>query len=262
MTTNFLETVRNYFNEEFTHQAANSLDESSSGISKALSAIIPTGLAVVLRKATSGNEEANDVFNMATEASGYFPQSPNLSDLHNDERGSDLPSQILGDNQSAIENGVSRFAGIKNSSAASLMTLALPVIMGLLGKHSRQNTLSASGIAGFLSSQRNEILHSLPPGFSSLAGMPEMSSPGIPPASINSNTKTDLSDQLETVEKKPFWRNKWWILIIIIAVIVLLIYFSKGCNNTMENTAFTSGHHQNISLLSSSLFPANTHLQN
>ncbi len=236
MALNFLETIKNYFTGEFNIQAANSLDESSTGVSKGVSAIIPIGLAGILRKATSENEGANSVFSMATDVAGYFPQSPNLSDLHNEERGSDIPSRIFGNNQSLVDSAVSKFAGITNSSASSLMTLAMPVIMGLLGKHAEQNNLSASGLSGFLSSQKDNILQAMPPGMSSLAGILGLGSLGAVPSSLSSNIKSDVVDSTETIVDKPRANAKWLFpLIIIIAVIALLWYFSKSCNNTRQN---------------------------
>ena len=50
MSFNLMETVKNFFTSEFTNQASSALGEDSPGISKALSAIIPTGLAGILNK--------------------------------------------------------------------------------------------------------------------------------------------------------------------------------------------------------------------
>ncbi len=234
MALNFLETVKNYFTSEFSNQAANSLDESSAGVSKALSAIVPAGLAGILRKATSGNEGADSVFNMTKDAAGYLSPIPNLTDLHNDERGSEIPSSIFGSNQSQVESAVAHFGGIKNSSAAALITLALPAIMGFLGKHAAQNNLSASGLAGFLSSQKDNISQTMPAGLSSLAPLVGLGSLETAASSMSSTIKPDIADSTQTVVNKP--RAKWLIpLIIIIAVILLLVYFSRGCNNTTPN---------------------------
>lgn len=243
MAINFLDTVKNYFTGEFSNQAANSLDESGSGVSKALSALIPAGLAGIVSKATSGNEGANSILDMAKGAIGFSSPSPNLSNLHNDEKGSDIPSRIFGSNQSEVTNVISQFAGIKNSSSSSLMTLVLPAIMGLLGKHAEQNNLSSGGLSGFLSSQKDHIMQAMPAGLSSLTGMLGLGSLVSAASSIGSNIKSnvadrtsDVIDRTRTVVDKPAGGNKWlWPLIIILAVIALLWYFSKSCNNTTEN---------------------------
>lgn len=241
MALNFLDTVKSYFSGEFANQAANSLDESGSGISAALTALIPTGLAGILSKATSGNEGAGLVFNKATDASKYLQSSPNLSDLHNDEKGSDIPSIIFGTNQTNVSSAVSKFAGIKSSSAASLMTLALPAIMGFLGKHAEQNNLSASGLSGFLSSQKDQIMQAMPTGLSSLAAMLGFQLPAAS-APMGSHIQPGLTEPLSkgidptysVAEKRT---GKSWLvpLIVILAAIALLIYFSRSCSHTTPN---------------------------
>ena len=240
MPLNFLETVKSYFTAEFSNQAANSLDESSSGVSKALSAIIPVSLAGILNKATSGNEGAESIFNMAKGAIGYFSTLPNLSNLNNDEAGSEIPSKIFVSDESQITRAVSQFSGIKNSSASSLITLALPAIMGLLGKQAQQSNLSASGLSGFLSSQKDNIMQTMPSGLSSLAGMLGLGSIGAAASSMASNIKSGVVDTTQAIADKPAGGAKWLLpLILILAAIALLWYFSRSCNKSTENTVVT-----------------------
>jgi outer membrane protein OmpA-like peptidoglycan-associated protein len=242
MALNFLDTVKSYFNGEFSNQAANSLDESGSGVAAALSALVPTGLAGILNKATSGAGGADEVFNLATGASKYLHSSPNLSDLHNDEKGSNIPSLIFGNNQSGVASAISHFTGIKNSSAASLMTMALPAIMGLLGKHAEQNNLTASGLSGFLSSQKDHIMQAMPAGLSSLAGMLGFQLPASA-ASMSSNIKSGLTepaahriDPTHPVVEKPARGKNWLVpLVVIVAAVAMLIYFSRSCSHTTPN---------------------------
>lgn len=167
-----METVKNYFTSEFTNQASSALGENSSGISKALSAIIPTGLAGILGKAISGTEGANDVLSMAKNAIGNISGgASNLMNNTNQEQGSNMVSSLFGGNQSGVVNAISRFAGLKDSSVSSLMSMGLPAIMGILGKHAEQNNLSAGGLSGFLSSQKDHIMQAMPAGLSSITSM-------------------------------------------------------------------------------------------
>ena len=243
MALNFLETVKNYFTAEFVNQASNSLDESNHGISKALLAIIPSGLSGILSKATSGNEGANSIFNIAKDATGYLSPLPNLSNLHNDEKGSNIPSRIFGNNQSQVNSAISQYAGIKNSSVSALMTLAIPVIMGHLGKHAEQNNLSASGLSGFLSSQKDHIMQAMPAGLSSLAGILGLDSLGAAASSMVSDIKLTADDIMPTMADEPKRGAKWLLpLIIILIAIALLWYFSRSCNQTQstENPVTTT----------------------
>ena len=233
MAPNFLETLRNYFTTEFSNQAANSLDESGAAVSQALSAIVPVALSGIMAKATSGNEGADSVFNMARDATAYLSPIPNLTDLHNDERGSEIPSRIFEGSQSDVEKSIARFAGIRNSSASYLITLALPAVMGFLGKYAAQNNLSAVGLAGFLSSQKDSIVQGLPSGISSLA--PVTGFGASQPLASTTSAATSAAFPINNPDTTG--KGKKWLipLIIIIAVILLLLYFSRGCNNTTTN---------------------------
>jgi outer membrane protein OmpA-like peptidoglycan-associated protein len=238
MSFNLIEMVKNFFTGEFTSQASAALGENSSDISKALSAIIPTGLAAILNKATSGTEGANEVLNMAKSAVGSVTGNVNLTSDATMEKGSSMLSGLFGNNQSGIIGTLSRFAGIKDSSASSLLSMGLPAIMGLLGRHAEQNNLSASGLAGFLSSQKDHILNALPSGLSSMAGMLGLGSLGSAAASMASRAKSTGGDSIQGAADKASGTAQWLLpLIIILAAIALLWYFSKSCNQTKPSTA-------------------------
>ena len=240
MAENFIERIQNYFTEEFDHHASNSLDESSTGISKALSAIIPVGLEGVARKATSSNDAAARVYDQCVDAANYYSPQPNLTNLHNDEKGSLLASTIFGDKESHIEKAIAQYAGVRQTSVDALSLLAMPVIMGLLGKYAVENNLSANGLAGFLSSQKENIRHALPEGMSFVKELDYNS-----PAPVGDEIDPDINVSESSITERP--KKKTWMLpiIIIVLVIALLIYFSKGCGRTKtsnESTGTNSIH--------------------
>jgi len=237
MSFNLMETVKNYFTSEFTNQASSTLGEDNSGISKALTAIIPTGLAGILNKATSGTEGANSIFEMAKNAIGNASGNTSLTGTENVQKGNSMLGSLFGSNQQGIVGAISKFAGIKDSSASSLMSMGLPAIMGILGKHAEQTNLSASGLSGFLSSQKDHIMQAMPPGLSSLAGMLGLGSvsAGIP--SMTTHAKPIVTNAAQEILDEPK-RNNWLLpLILIIAAIGLLWGLSRGCNQTRPSTA-------------------------
>lgn len=237
MAFNLIETVKNYFTSEFTNQASSSLGESSSGISKALTAIIPTGLAGILSKATSGTDGANSIFDMAKNAISSISGNTSLSSPENTQKGNSMISSLFGSNQSTIASAISNFAGIKDSSASSLMSMGLPAIMGLLGKHAEENNLSASGLSGFLSSQKDHIMNALPPGLSSVAGMVGLGSAGTAAASTASHLKSGVANTSQQVEEEAKGNNWLVPLILILIAVGLLWYFSRSCGQTRQSTA-------------------------
>src|SRR5665213_1495044 len=110
MSFNLMETVKHYFTDEFTNQASSTLGESTSGITKALSAIIPTGLAGILIKATSGNDGANSILEMAKNAFSSNAGSPELA---SPENGSNMLSDLFGTKEAGINTAISQFSGVK-----------------------------------------------------------------------------------------------------------------------------------------------------
>lgn len=241
MSFNLIEMAKSYFTNEFANRAASTLGESTSGISTALSGIIPASLAGILNKATAGTEGANDIFSMAKNAISSVSGSADLTSAANTQAGSGLLSGIFGNKQAGVVEAVSSFAGIKNSSSSSLMSMALPAIMGLLGRHAEQNNLSASGLSGFLSSQKDHILQALPSGLSSIAGLFGLGSLGSSVSSAASRVQHTFSDAAHTAEEKASGGAKWLLpLILILAAIALLWYFSKSCNKPAEEVTPTS----------------------
>lgn len=244
MSFNLIETVKSYFTNEFNNQAATSLGENSSDISKALSAIIPTGLAGILGKATSSSQGANDILSMAKNAIGSISGgSSNLVGSTNQEQGSNMLSSLFGGSQSGIVGAISKFTGMKDSSISSLMSMGLPAIMGILGKHSEENNLNASGLSGFLTSQKDHIMQAMPAGLSSITGMLGLGSIGAAASSMMSNAKSGVSstaNAAQTIVDKPRG-NKWLLpVIIIVAILALLWLLSKGCNETKSTNAIVT----------------------
>lgn len=240
MSFNLLEMVKNYFTSDFTNQASSILAENTSGVSKALTAIIPTGLAGILNKATSGTAGANEVYENAKNSVEYVSGTNTVTSNENIGKGNAMIGNFFGGTQSGILDSISKYAGIKESSTSSLMSMALPPILGILGKHAEQNNLSASGLAGFLSSQKDHIMQAMPAGLTSMAGMLGFDSIGSAASSITSNIKsTDLRspiDDVHTISETP--KAKWLVpLIAILIILALLWYFSRSCNQTKPSTA-------------------------
>ena len=237
MPFNLLEMVKNYFTSEFINHASSLLGENTSGTSKALTAVIPTGLSGILNKATSGTEGANEVYDTAKNSLDTVSGNTPLTSDDNIRKGSSLINNLFGGLESGIMGNIAAFAGIKESSASTLTSMALPAIMGILGKHAEQNNLSASGLAGFLSSQKDSIVQAMPAGLTSLIGMLGLGSIATSPTpGIKSPDIKTPSGEIKTISETP--TAKWLVpLIVILIIIALLWYFSRSCNQTKPSPA-------------------------
>lgn len=237
MTPTLIQTVKTYFTSDFTLQAANALNEKKSSISKALTAIIPAGLAGILNKATTGKEGAHDIFDRSKNSAINLPEFHDLSKLNNEAQTTNNTSDIFGANQSLIDGTIARYAGIKDSSAATLMALALPAIMGLIGKHAGRKKLSASGLSGFLSSQKDDIIYAMPSGIASLASILGFSPFDTMDSPIISTINTGVIEKKEAVTNGNGGSMKWIApLVIILIAITALWHYGKSCNKPVENT--------------------------
>ena len=79
-------------------------------------------------------------------------------------------SSLFGHNLSEVTGSVARYAGISGSSAASLLSVAAPLVLGYIGRRMRSDQLSVAGLADLLQGQRAQLASSLPTGFK----MPEL----------------------------------------------------------------------------------------
>ncbi|MEO8721495.1 MAG: DUF937 domain-containing protein [Ginsengibacter sp.] len=239
MSFDLLDMVKNYFTGDLIKQASTQLGENPSAISKAMIAIIPTSLAGILNKATSGAEGAKEVYESAKNFAEKDLEIDASGFGGNDNR---IMDGFFGADQSEVLLNISKYSGIKESSSYPLMSMAFPPILGILGKHAAQNNLSASGLSGFLSSQKRQMMQAMPSGLTTVSTMLGLNPVGTTASSLASDEKLETLktpiDDIHTISETP--TAKWLVpLLVILAVIALLWYFSKGCNQTKTVTATT-----------------------
>jgi OmpA-OmpF porin, OOP family len=243
-TFNLLDMAKSYFNNELVSKASSSLGESEGGISKAISALLPSVIGGLSDKASSGTDGAASVAKMATEQheSGILGSIGNF--LHHDSNSS-LLSQSSGLISSLFGNGgqsnmlttlISSFAGVKGSSVGTIMSMAVPTILGLLGRHTAENNIPVSGLASMLGEQKKSAMSMLPAGFSlsSLTGGASSAA-----ASVSNTAHAAYSN----VEEKASGGMKWLLPVIILGALAVGAYylFSKGCNKPDDAVTATTG---------------------
>jgi hypothetical protein len=227
MAPTLVHTVKTYFTSDFTQQAADVLNEHDSHISKALTAVIPATLIGILNMATSGKEGSQNIFERSKEEAENFRISHDINKLITDTKNDTLASDIFGTDQSLVKDSIAKFAAIEVSSVAMLIRLIIPGILGLLGKHDGRKELSASGLSGFLASERNEIIHAMPSGMTSLADALSYSYSYNSASFKTLNNKVEVPGKMDAVSKNNKAQIKWVIgVAIILIVLALLWYFS------------------------------------
>lgn len=245
-TFNLLDAAKSYFNYDLINKAASSLGESESGISKAVSAILPAIISGISDKASTP-EGAATISTLAAQEhkegildaiSGFLHHESSSSLI---SRSSTAINSIFGKTgqSNTLTNLISSFAGIKTSSAGTLFSMALPVILGLLGRHSEQNNVNAGGLTSLLSTQKNLAAGTIPAGFSlnTLSSTPAASS----------HASHSHSDHASDNGRKTGSFLGWLIPLILLALLAVGAYymFSKGCGSSDHKEAVvTEAHHE------------------
>ncbi|GAB2874914.1 DUF937 domain-containing protein [Hymenobacter ruber] len=268
MSQNLLELVQNYFGGATVRQASTALGESESSIGTALRSIVPLALGGLFARSQQPGGTA-ELFGMANQAhsNGILSNLGSLlggtSSVHTTapasdggllNKGAELLRSVLGTHYTAAVEGVSQQAGVRESTTSSLLGMAVPVALGLLGKHAAENNLDANGFGSYLSSQRSNIvgaLGGLPGGLGTMlsglglgsvaAGIGNTASAA---ANTFGNTVSAAANRtgeagrsavrdVESVASSP---SRWPWLLLALAVLAGLFYFMRSCNKTPETT--------------------------
>ncbi|GAB3864076.1 hypothetical protein GCM10028824_01130 [Hymenobacter segetis] len=261
MSQNLLELVQNYFGGATVRQASTALGESENSIGTALRSIVPLALGGLFARSQQPGGTA-ELFGLASQAhtNGILNNLGSLlggtSNVHTTapatdggllNKGAELLRSVLGTHYTAAVEGVSQQAGVRESTTGSLLGMAVPVALGLLGKHAAENKLDANGFGSYLSSQRSSImgaLSGLPGGLGTM-----LSGLGLGGAAAGiGNTVSAAANRtgeagrtaFRNVEPRATSPSRLPLLLLALAVLAGLFYFMRSCNKTPETTEPTA----------------------
>jgi outer membrane protein OmpA-like peptidoglycan-associated protein len=246
MEFNLIDSVKSLFNHELVSKSASFLGESETGIQKALSAAIPTALTGLLSKASSTTGGVLSVLDLAKQNAGSGLLH-NVSGLFS---GGGLSSGIMGtmshlfgDKMSGITQLISRFSGVKESSASSILGMASAASMDVLGQHVNQSNLSSSGLLSFLNNQKDSILNSVPSGFNlaGALGLGSLASIGSKLSemahSIGGAAKHTVA-YAEGAARKASSGLRWVLPLLLLLLVGFAIwFFTRGSKKSNQQTA-------------------------
>ncbi|MGV3639175.1 MAG: OmpA family protein [Adhaeribacter sp.] len=171
---NLLESVQGMISPGLVSRTSTQLGEPESGVAKAFSGIIPAVLAGLVSK-TSEPGAMSNLFNMIrqqddsslTQLRQAIPGTPEAAP----PAGPSFLSEIFGGRLDNVTHLLSNFAGIKPSSVTAILGYVAPLVMGWLGKKTKDENLDAGGLSQYLSSQKAGILNALPAGLGAVLGL-------------------------------------------------------------------------------------------
>ena len=221
-----VEQVKTYLTPDVLQKASIQIGESSGATQKALGGIIPTllgglantastsdGAQQIARMLDVGKFDGSGLGNIASIFEGGAATSGAIT------AGRGILDTLFGGKLSGIVDNIARFAGIRPESASSLLAMAAPLVMQVLGKQRSTFGLSAGSLAGLLGEQRGFLSGLLPAGLGSLIGLSGLTSGlsdlGASAAGATSRIRRDVQD---TVTES---RRKYLIPLAVLALLII-----------------------------------------
>ncbi len=242
MSFNLIDAAKGLFTNDLVGKASAYLGESENTVVKAIGGIIPSLLGGVADKATSSHDGAVAVTNLAKESdsAGFLGNLGGFFD--NDgggmlSKGAGLLSNLFGQGKTdMLSTVISQFSGAKSSSITSLLSMAAPAILGMLGKHANTNNLSADGLASMLSSQKDNIAGALPPGLNLSSLFSGFGASKAAEHVSHAATTAHAATQHYTEEEKSGGGMKLLFPIILLALLgaAAWYFFKDGCRGPKD----------------------------
>jgi membrane-bound inhibitor of C-type lysozyme len=169
MPTSLLDSVNELIAPELLSTSARRLGISQDAAGAALKASFASILAGLA--ATAGNPLAMEAaFDIVNDPANDFPPQHGL--------GGRLLSNLFGPQRSPLGDLIGRSAGLPGGGGASALSLAAPLVMGVLRRKITSAGLNPASLSRMLLAERDQILRVAPAGVESLAGsgrdMPEI----------------------------------------------------------------------------------------
>ncbi|MGF2411267.1 OmpA family protein [Ferruginibacter sp.] len=239
MSFNLIDAAKGLFTSELINKASSYLGESETSVSKAMSGILPTVLSGLVNK-TSTHEGAGTVAQLVNnqQQAGVLD---NLGGFFGNEggsllnKGAGLLSGLFGHRLDGVTGLLSNFAGLRSSSTTSLLSMAVPAILGLIGKHA--NNGGASGITSLLSSQKNNIAAAVPSGLNLSTVLGNF---GGDLSDIDLNEKVNSAHYPNKTVEKPGGALSFLLPLLLLVAAAMgawYLFGGNGCNKGSEAIA-------------------------
>ena len=143
-------------------------------VSKAMGAIIPTQLSAIANLGSSPTG-AQNLIGMASQ----FANVGNIGNLLGQangigglmDMGKNILPMLFGGNVDKVVQGVASHTGIGSNAISGLMTMAGPMVMGILGNQIKTQGLNPMGLVSMLGGLKGQLDGVLPAGLKDIAGL-------------------------------------------------------------------------------------------
>jgi OmpA-OmpF porin, OOP family len=199
---------------EVANKAAAIVGEKEDKVKTAIEGLIPTFVGGLMKRATN-ETGATTLMNMVKKGNHDGTIIEQLDSLLKNkesfvsftEKGNNVVSMLLPDKKSSIATMISQFAGVRNSSATSLLAMVAPLVMDKLGKLVATQGLDKIGLANTLLEQKSYLLDETPedlqPKMIDVLGLSTFMSEEIKPIQYAPGSPIKSSSINKPVNNKP-----------------------------------------------------------
>jgi OmpA-OmpF porin, OOP family len=224
MSINLLDLVKDQVTGQLAQQASSFLGESESSVTSALGSMMPALLGSVIQKSVTPTGAQGlmdmigklDLDSLGDIAGLFGGGSSNVNSLLNS--GGGIIESLLGAKSNGVVDLISNLSGMKSGSTSSLLKLAAPFLMGMIGKQIKGKGLSF--LTEMLSGQKSAVNAAIPAGLGSLLNFADFG--GVPKVNANINTSASTGGG-----------NSWMKLLLPALLGLAVIYWlsTKGCGD-------------------------------
>lgn len=186
------------------------LGESQSTTSSALGSAMPALLGGLMQKAST-TQGATGILDLIKTGGNE----------------GNILENIFGDKVGAVANVVSKASGMKQESSSSLLSMAAPILMGVIGKQVGTSGMGLSGLTSLLMGQKDAVKAALPAGMGSILDINSL-------GDFLGNAKGGAAKIEDAVEKSTSGIGKWLPWAILAALVLGAFFYLKGCQNTTQ----------------------------
>ncbi|OON66837.1 OmpA family protein [Hymenobacter sp. CRA2] len=227
MAQNVLEEVSACFTAPAVSQTSAAVGESEAGVRKALPKVVPLVLSslIKLSEQVGGPDVvwtmARDAHEAGTRADVLAARTP---------QGQELVKALLAAHYNGRVNTVAEESGIRPEAVERLLSIAAPVMLGVLGNHAASDHLNATELGRWLQSQRSSVTGLMLPDTHPTPGHPV-------PAEAPPHTGPATHVHPEATEPRPAAnRAQQWLIPALVILGAIIVGFLLGRKPEREVT--------------------------
>lgn len=248
MAVNILDLAKAALTPDLMQKVSALIGESPGNTQKAVDGAIPSVLAGLLNFASSSADGPGRLISLLTQGN-YASLLGNLPTLLSGgsstqdflKTGKDLLGTLFGGKLGALTDLVANNSGIKGTSATSLLSLAAPLLLGLIGRQTTSQGLNASSLVSLLMGQKDFLAKAAPAGLAGVLGLANLGNLGSGLADTATRVATGAASAAttRTVEavRAGSGIGRWLIPLLLAGLLIPWLLYSRGCSEQPDTVA-------------------------